>query len=361
MTTIPVGPLLDLVPAHGVIGLGEPTHGSANAFAAKMELVLELAGRGMLSTFAFEESYALGLQVDEALRCNGDLDAAWAQATSVWRTPVIREGLSALQDLNRSLPPERRITFLGIDIKKPSLAAQALLDRGHDHAQLRALADGEDPIGPGREDLASLCHRLETVHGPTTQALARQILRWLRAYRDAPSFPDLHLRDRFMAAALLEHRPTAELTVVWAHNEHVANNPDFYGGPSLGAVLADELGTDYAAVGILCGEGTSRAVDPSSGSDDLSSVPLPPVLPGSTEEALAARGDAFVLTDEFSHPGPRRFLGWRIDSSVPATERGDVDISRPASDFSAIVHLPTSVADTDWAPACASGTKSSRS
>lgn len=154
-----------------------------------------------------------------------------------------------------------------------------------------------------------------------------------------------------MAATLLEQRPTDGLTVVWAHNEHVAINPDFFGGPAMGQVLADELGAGYAALGILCGEGACRAVDPSTGEDDLRAVPLPPVLPGSTEAALAARADSFVLTTEFSHPVPRRFLGWKIDSSAPVTERGDVDIARPASDFTAIVHLPESIADTGWVPA----------
>lgn len=351
MTTLPVGPVLDLVPADGVIGLGEPTHGSANAFAAKMELVLELARRGKLSALAFEESYALGLQVDRALRGDGDLDAAWARATSVWRTPVIREGLGALQDLNRALPPDRRIAFLGIDIKKPSLAAQGLLDRGHDEPPLHELAGGSDPLGPARANLTRLCRRLATGPEPTTGALARQLLRWIEAYRDAPELPDLHLRDRFMAATLLEQRPTNGLTALWAHNEHVAINPDFFGGPAMGQVLAEELGGDYAAVGVLCGAGTCRAVDPSTGEDDYRPVPLPAVLPGSTEAALAARADSFVLTTEFSHPGPRRFLGWRIDSSAPVTQRRDIDIARPASDFTAIAYLPGSVADTAWVPA----------
>ena len=75
------------------------------------------------------------------------------------------------------------------------------------------------------------------------------------------------------------------------------------------------------------------------------------MLPGSTEAALAARNDSFVLTTEFSHPGPRRFLGWKIDSSAPVTQRGDIDIARPASDFTAIAYLPGSVADTAWVPA----------
>lgn len=350
MTSSLADPLLALVPENGVLGLGEPTHGSANAFAAKMELVLELARRGLLSTFAVEESYALGLLVDEALRGEGDLEAAWDQATTIWKTTAIIDGLRALQTLNRSLPPECRVAFLGIDIRKPHLAAKALLERGDELPSLQAVARCEDLEEPARLELIARARELGTSGDPTGSALARQILRWLQAYRDSPSLPDLHLRDTFMAATVLEQRPRSGLTALWAHNEHVAINPDFYGGPAMGHVLAEQLGEGYAALGMLCGEGTCRAVDPSSGDEGYRSVVLPPVLPGSTEAALAKRGDPLVLARDFWHPGPRRFLGWKVDTSLSTTGRGDMDLRRPSSDFTAIAYLPSSVADTDWVP-----------
>lgn len=350
MTAIPVDAVLDLVPENGVIALGEPTHGSANAFAQKMTLILELARRGVLSTFAFEESYALGLRVDDALRNGCDLDPAWSRATLLWRTPTILDGLHQLQALNSSLPKERRIAFLGIDIRKPHLAAATLREQGHDDPLLRALAEQGVLSEADRADLPPLCLQIEEAGDPTAGALARQILRWSEAYRDAPDLPDLHLRDPFMAATLLEQRPSAGLTVVWAHNEHVAMNPDFYGGPAMGAVLAQQISTDYAAIGFLCGGGECRAVDPSTGDDEYRAVPLPPVSPESTEAALAERGAGFSLTADFAHPGPRRFLGWKVDSSQFESGRNDFDLHRPASDFTAIVYLPRSVADTAWTP-----------
>lgn len=346
MTLSPADTVLDLVPDNGVLGLGEPTHGSANAFAWKMNLLLELARRRRLSAFAMEESYALGLQVDDALRGGGDLDAAWDEAASVWKTPVIRAGLRALQKLNRTVPPERRISFLGIDVRKPHLAAQALLERGQDGPPLRDLADRTPLDEASRRELVRSCRRIESASDPTTSALARQIQRWLEAYHDAPALPDLHLRDRFMAKTILEQRPRGGLTAVWAHNEHIALNPDAFGGPAMGNVLADELGEEYVPLGILCGEGACRAVDPSTGDDGYRAVRLPPALLGSTETALAETSEELILTADFPHPGPRRFIGWSVDTSLFDGDRGDFDLHRPASDFSAIAYLPTSTADT---------------
>lgn len=154
-----------------------------------------------------------------------------------------------------------------------------------------------------------------------------------------------------MAETLLENLPERGVTVLWAHNEHIACNPDFFGGPSVGQVLADRIGTRYTSIGVLCGDGSCRAIDPSTGDPDYRSVELPRAHPDTTDRALKSMQLDFVTADEFSHPGPRRFLGWRIDRTAgDRFDRASFESARPSTDFDALAYLPKSIADTTWEP-----------
>lgn len=338
--------ILAELPRNGVLALGEPTHGSANVSAWKFAIIHELTRRRLLSTLAFEDPYVTGLAIDAALRGEVDLDSAWDGGSSVWDTATIRAGMRTLQHLNAILPRRDRVSFIGFDIRKPAQAAAILLELEHHSIALEAMARGEELSAEVVRDVVNLCTQIASDHEGLEAAVADQLVRHADAYLSEPDLGGLHRRDTHMAEVLLANLPSDGLTVVWAHNEHVARNSDFYGGPSMGKVLHDALGDRYMSVGVLCGEGTCRAVDPSTGSDDYQSVPLPPVRQCTTEAALRADGRNFVLTTEFSHPGPRRFIGWRVDTTLFESAPDEFEIERPSSDFSALAYLPTSKADT---------------
>ena len=348
MTDALIDQVMPSLGENGVLGLGEPTHGSANAFAWKLELIHELARRGLLAALAFEESFTVGAEVDAVLREGGDIDHAWSQGSSIWRTETILEGLRALQRISARLPAARRPRFLGVDISKPDRTARALRSRGHDAPSLRAIAE-RMPVSPAEAaELDSLCRAVEEGRDPTSAALARNLRRYADAYLAAPDLSRLHRRDTHMAQTLLEHLPARGITVLWAHNEHLARNPEGWGGPTMGQVLHEALGERYHPVGVLCGDGDCRAVDPSTGSDDYAAVRLPPLRAGTTDAALRELGRSFVTGEEFSHPGPRRFIGWRIDTSLFADARALADtfeVARPSTDFAALAYLPGSRAD----------------
>ncbi|MGY5764805.1 erythromycin esterase family protein [Brachybacterium sp. DNPG3] len=372
--------LLAMLPPDGVLALGEPTHGSGNAFTWKMDVILALAERGVLSTFAIEDSRAVGLLVDRALRADAmegedpsadraALDDAWAQGLSLWNVPEIREGIHRLRAHNRPVAPERRVRMVGVDVQKPHLAARALLDAGHGTALLADLAERRLPQGEAVARLEQECARLEevaTAAGDEDSAgHARHLLRYVDAYLSAPGLANLPRRDTSMAQHLIEQLPARGLTVLWAHNEHVARNEDNHGGPAMGHVLARALGDRYVPIGMLCGPGTANAVDPSAQDEEYRAVPLPPIPADSTEALLARRGEGLHPTADLPHPGPRRFIGWLIDSSLVEDSPGDAGskagdpsgvgelsdeaaavflVRRPASDFAAIRFHARSVA-----------------
>lgn len=340
--------LLPLLGANTVLGLGEPTHGSANAFEWKLGMLQELARRGLLAVFAIEDSLAAGQQLDRALRCEGEVDAYLATGSSVWRTAQIREGLRGLAEITSAAPPEQRPHALGIDIRAPHRSARALLDLGHVDPLLQEVAARGTLAPDAVTALDALCALLVHDGDTRTVDLARNLSRHIDAYLAAPGLERLHRRDTHMADSLLEKLPERGVTVVWAHNEHIARNPDNWGGPSMGEVLDDALGARYVPIGVMCGEGEARAVDHSTGDDGYRAVPLPPLRPGTTDASLHALGTDFVTAAEFTHPGPRRFLGWRIDTSLfddPVALRETFEVERPSSDFDALVMLPESRAD----------------
>lgn len=344
-----VSRILPLLTEDGVLGLGEPTHGSANAFDWKFEVICDLASRGLLAALAFEDSFVVGTRVDAALRSGGDLEDAWHDAMSVWRTQSIMAGLRRLRRINGMLPADARVRFIGLDSRRPDLAATTLLDAGYECDALRRMAEKQEL--DAQQTLRAQETSTRAAGSPDEQvaAAARQMLRRIEAYLLEPDLKDLYKRDTHMAETLLENLPGRGITVVWAHNEHVARSPDNWGGPSMGQVLAEQLGTRYAAVGILCGEGACRAVDPSTGDTDFRSVALPPAHADTTDAALRDLDTDFVTAKEFAHPGPRRFIGWRVDHSLAGdADRSRFEAARPSTDFDALAYLPTSIADTTW-------------
>lgn len=352
METPDLDQLLPLLDEDSVLGLGDPTHGSANAFTWKLEIIAEFARRGKLAAFAIEDSLVAGQQLEIALHGHGDLDTALALGSSVWRTAAIRDGLQVLAGIFAERRDAQRPRVIGVDVRAPHRTAQALLDLDHDDPLLRLAAGGAELGALEVDGLARLCADIEHAPEPRAAALARNLRRHFDAYLAAPDLERLHRRDTHMAHTLLEQLPARGITVVWAHNEHIARNSDLFGGPSMGAVLEEALGSRYVPVGMMCGDGEARAVDHSTGDDGWRAVRLPPLRPGTTDAALAALGLGLVTRETFSHPGPRRFLGWRIDTSLfddADAVRESFEVERPSSDFDALVALPNSIADVSMA------------
>lgn len=346
--------LLGLVPENGVLGLGEPTHGSANVSEWKMAVLAELSGRGALGVLAFEDSTLTGAHVDRVLpggaECAEHLTDAWAEASSLWRTRAVVTGMERLARI-AATGSAHHFRFLGLDCHGGRRAARRLVDLGASGGLIERLARGDALTRSDAESLVEECRRLERA-STERHELARHVRQYAEVYLIDPGEERLVLRDRFMAQELLARGPEHGVTVVWAHNEHVARNEIGWAGPVMGAWLADALGRSYVAVGVLCGEGTARAVDPASENDDYRAVALPSVRPEHTESALAALGQNLVRGDELAHPRPRRFFGWSIDSRMVRAEPGSFDLARPSTDFDLLRWFPSSTADETWVPDC---------
>jgi erythromycin esterase-like protein len=68
-------------------------------------------------------------------------------------------------------------------------------------------------------------------------------------------------RETFLTSSLLwirEHRGASRKVIHWGHQEHIGKLPTRYlnGRPSMGTRLAEQLGPEYVAIGMLAGSGT---------------------------------------------------------------------------------------------------------
>nr|WP_232337752.1 erythromycin esterase family protein [Deinococcus arboris] len=125
-----------------VLGLGEPTHGSAEAFTWKGQVLLSLAQTGRLRVLAWECGFASGRRLDAALRGHSQeplASALRAQGFWCWNTEEILAGLRDLQSWNAAQPPAERVRFVGVDVQPPHVGVQLLVDAGHEAPVLREL------------------------------------------------------------------------------------------------------------------------------------------------------------------------------------------------------------------------------
>lgn len=330
-----------------VLGLGEPTHGSAEAFAWKGEVILALAQAGLLRVLAWECGYASGRQLDRALRWGeGDLRAALtAQNFWTWNTREVLNVLLALQKWNQAQPESQRVRFVGVDVQEPYSGVQDLLLH-HPRRPLHGLTK-KGLLEAGSPAAAPLLAELRDLEAgeadPERRALARNAARFVDTYLMEAQHKRLGLRDSYMAHTLLEEGlDSTGLTVFWAHNEHVAVNPDFAGDPASGLILREKLGAAYLGVGMLLGQGKFRVrdLDALGQPKPITQLALGLPAPHHSDALFLKKPAGLYPTRDFAHAGPRRFLGGHYGISAGQITPKKFEMARPLSDFDLIRWFP---------------------
>lgn len=381
-TASPAGPLDDLAPfvhlaaSRSVIGLGEATHGTREAFQLKHRLIRALAEGAGLRTLAFECGLVAGRLIDDYVRLGRGAarEALAQQGYWCWENSEVLALIEWLHEHNVPLPPSERIAFVGVDVQKvepglPELLAALergaeareppLGDRAPDPTessdaiwvvrQLLAgeLARGAPAAAPAVRLLFSAAHRLAT---PELRALCRNTARYVDTYLNPERGENgLAVRDEYLAATLLEtlaERPG--LTVVWAHNEHVAVNPDFFGTRAMGHHLREALGEQYLALGMLFGEGSFLARSwGERGTNRVVEFRVGRAGEGHVERCFAGRAPGLYASASLPASAGaryRRFLGNLYDHGVDEQHPDAFRIERPLSDFDLVAWLPEATA-----------------
>jgi|SRR5919205_497943 erythromycin esterase len=283
-------PLKQVLRGVRIVGLGEETHGTREFFQLKRRLVEFLVREAGFTVFAMEVSYAASIDINEyVLNGKGDRDKALAkQGLWAWDTQEVSELLEWLRQYNSSVPAEKKVRFVGIDIHNNNQAIERVSnylakvaperleafnkavqlfrsdDSGRQHLEYIIKISHEDKV----QALATLNELLGFLYVNQTQfTLQTSAAEFAQAFENANILaefaetyhrPQLDLaRDLYMAQNLKrridEAKPGTRI-VLWAHNDHVAKDKG-----RLGGYLQSAYGSDYYALGFSFNQGAFQA------------------------------------------------------------------------------------------------------
>lgn len=257
-----------------------------------------------------------------------------------------------MQAWNLGQPAEKRIRFVGMDVQNPYLGVQALIRVGHTEPLLELLTE-IGRLEAGNPEAQALMAALEGIEVIETDRLRRSYARNARRFVDTyllePAHKRLGLRDGYMAQTLLEEGlDDSGLTVFWAHNEHVAVNPDFAGDAASGFALRESLGPAFLSVGMLLGQGHFRVrdLDAPGQPKPLAELPVDLPQPHHSDAQFLNQPAGLYAVQDYPHAGPRRFLGGHYGTLASQANPQRFEMPRPLDDFHLLRWFPAASAAT---------------
>jgi erythromycin esterase len=273
-----------------VIGLGEPTHGTHDAFAAKSEIIEWLIRHPRWRTLAFEADVVVCRELNAYIHGDGmPLTELFEYFSDNIATKEVGELVNTLRAFNERNPGDT-VTIIGLDELQPVFARGDIeehLDAAGldlwkaELAELQPLIDSatwgaepltedgaravSDAVARLRKSLTEHRDRLQSELGADRYRLIvddvdylSNSLRIVAARHGLAIASELGdgLRDSAMAARVLAHVEKTGPVIVWAHNAHIGRTD---GG--LGTALAEHLQDRYVAVGMSFAAGDFEAID----------------------------------------------------------------------------------------------------
>lgn len=334
-----------------VVALGEDTHGTSEFFRMKHRLTRYMVEEMDVRVFAIEANQLAVEPINRYVQGgDGAVEQVMRGMFAVWNTQEMKAMIEWMRAHNAA-HPAKRVAFVGYDMQDPSLpidSVRAFVAR-HEPALLplaerhysayreawreRAYPQAPDSVRLGWKASAESMWEEVQRRAPAWLGAARtrgdsvevewalQNANVVRQAALSAVSGRLGDRDSSMAANiqwLLERRGNNGRVVVWAHNGHVARDPDpklgIFNGMSMGTYLAARLGESLRVFGLVSYEGTYRAT--ASATDrrfvEVESVPAPA---GAVEEVLhqiAVRRNAGHLVADLraarTEPGGRWLL-----------------------------------------------------
>lgn len=387
--------LLELVGDRPLVLLGEPSHGTAEAYAARARITRRLIEEAGFNAVAVEADWPDAYRVNRYVRGEGRDRTAWEALSDfqrfpswMWRNREVERFVEWLRDRNASITaPALAAGFYGLDLyslhtsveeviryleRKDPTAAEVARRRYRclDHVGSARLApvEARDVLVPcEREvvaqliDLRSSKARLLALDGlvaadehfvaERNATLVRNAERYYREmYRGRSS--SWNLRDHHMAETLeaLVHHLTATAgrakIVVWEHNSHLgdarATEMAARGEVNVGQLVRSGFGDRAVLVGFTTYEGEVTAASDWGAPTERKRVR--PALPGSCEALFhtSTQPSFFLRTGPQAH---KRLVTPRLERAIgviyrPETERQSHWFRASlAQQFDGIVHL----------------------
>jgi len=241
---LPLGPLIENA---SMVGLGEETHGTHEFFAMKARIAEFLISHLGFTTFVMENDWGPSRLVDAYINGGSETigDVMRQSLLPLWQTQEYRDMLEWMRAYNTSPSHTTKIHFFGMDIQNKS---QGDFDAVYTYVHM------VDPQqSPLVQQLYSqsqvqqvydllLAHEQAYENRSSAQAFAlalqnARIIVQHTTYISQVPLPGSRLppgyiqRDAFMAenvAWIHDHAAGSHpKLIVWAHNNHIANNPSY--------------------------------------------------------------------------------------------------------------------------------------
>ena len=244
-----------------IIALGEATHGNKEFQELKLDVFKVMVEKYGVHAFVLEADAGACETANRYIH-GGEGTAETAAAAlvfTIYRTDQMAELLSWMRAYNEDAAPGQDLRFYGFDMQSYEYSLGYLLEEaqglGIDVAEYQSLEDGESRL--------ALCGeirvRLEAFDGSADTGLALHLADVIEQNDELGKLVDspegAGTRDRFMAQNVLwileqEERRGNGRIFISAHNGHIEQAGSY--GPDanvMGAILADELGDAYYAIG----------------------------------------------------------------------------------------------------------------
>lgn len=279
-----------------VIALGEATHGTKEFCELKFRLFKFLVENKGFRILAYEYSFKKSLAInDYIVNGVGDIDTLLMGESWIQNNIEVKKLIEWMRNYNKNRSFEEKIHFIGIDnqldafepystleciekkcpgfvadnnsitqeikqlgkvsyidmTKNKYLKLKDLYDNLHAKNKLRTKEKYSDTLNYSIEFATMLVQSLINSH---------EFLYKIFNEDDNPR--DKQMANNSLALSKWKYLNKSGKIVIWAHNAHIASNPDYYGTgkASLGKYLKDTLGNKYLAVATSFSIGKFKAV-----------------------------------------------------------------------------------------------------
>ena len=354
-----------------IVLLGEATHGSSEFYKARAAITRHLIQHHGFCFVAAEADWPDAARIDRYVR-HREPEPSRSEAfarfpTWMWRNTDVMALVDWLRDHNQNLPPDRRVSFHGLDLYSLGASIDAVLaylgrvdpeaaktarrrygcltpwqDEPADYG--RAVHRGnrdpcEDEVVAQLNEMLS--NRLanvgadgeayfDAVQNARIVRAAEQYYRIMfRGSRESWNLRDRHMFDTLQA--LSSRRDRSAKGIVWAHNSHIGNAAatamGWEGEFNIGELCRTAYGDDAVLIGFGTDRGTVAAASDWGAAMEIKSVR--PARPDSYEHAFRRAGVARALTDWRRQPNGELAQALR----QPMLERAIGVVYRPETEF----------------------------
>lgn len=285
---------LDPIANKKIIALGEATHGTAEFFNAKHRIFKYLVENHNFKIFAFEADFGESLLINDAVQRGASNEIEELMKTKMhfwtWRTEEVKNLLVWMCNYNLDKSEEEKVQYMGVDCQyntyHPGMLkdylkitgapfyssaevilneAETATEAGFASYSMETFANYLQRIDALRDSIANHENELIEVSSEKEFKLNVRILEVIRQVSEVSYSQgdySINYRDQYMAenTAWLNEYFDGKKIVLWAHNGHIANNPNYGGSGSVGYHLTQDFANDYTTIGFLFSRGSFTAV-----------------------------------------------------------------------------------------------------